>query len=84
MGGCQNDGPLLGPLNTRCRMIFRIQKGTIILTITHAIQAMFADSSPAHPFTHEAEIPDSLPPIGRTDSKEHEITSLQGATWEFP
>ena len=35
MGGCQNNGPLLGPLNTRCRIILRTQKGTIILTTTH-------------------------------------------------
>ena len=35
MGGCQNCGPLLGPRNTRCRILLRIQKGTIILTITH-------------------------------------------------
>ena len=35
MGGGQNYGPLLGPLNTRCRIIFRNQKGTIILTTTH-------------------------------------------------
>ena len=34
-GGCQNHGPLLGPLNTRCRIILRTQKGTIILTTTH-------------------------------------------------
>ena len=34
LGGCQNDGPLLGPLNTRCRMILRTQMGTIILTNT--------------------------------------------------
>ena len=27
MGGCQNYGPLLGPLNTRCRMILGTQKG---------------------------------------------------------
>ena len=31
----QNYGPLLGPLNTRCRIILRTQKGTIILTTTH-------------------------------------------------
>ena len=36
MGGCQNNGPLLGSLNTRCRTILRTQKGTIILTTTHA------------------------------------------------
>ena len=26
MGGCQNDGPRLGPLNTRCRIILRTPK----------------------------------------------------------
>ena len=35
MGGCLNYGPLLGPLNTRCRIILRTQKGTISLTATH-------------------------------------------------
>ena len=35
MGGCQNYGPSLGTLNIRCRLIIRIQKGTIILTTTH-------------------------------------------------
>ena len=35
MGGYQNYGPLLGPLNIRCRIILRTQKGTIILTTTH-------------------------------------------------
>ena len=35
MGGCQNYGFLLGPLNTRCRVILRTQKGTTILTTTH-------------------------------------------------
>ena len=35
MGGCQNYyGPFLGPLNTRCRITFRTQKGTIVLTTT--------------------------------------------------
>ena len=33
-GGCQNYGPLLGPLNTRCRIILRTQKVTIPLTTT--------------------------------------------------
>ena len=37
MGGCQNYGPLSGPLNTRCRTILRTQKGTIILTTTHML-----------------------------------------------
>ena len=32
MGSCQNSGPLLGPLNTRFRIILRAQKETIILT----------------------------------------------------
>ena len=39
MGGCQNYGILLGPLNTRCLILLRIQKGTIILTTTHIPQA---------------------------------------------
>ena len=34
MSGCQNYGPLLGPLNTRCRTIIGTQKGTMILTTT--------------------------------------------------
>ena len=28
------NGPLLGPLNTRCRIVLRTQKGTMILTTT--------------------------------------------------
>ena len=35
MGGCQNYGPFLGTLTIRCRIIIRIQTGTIILTTTH-------------------------------------------------
>ena len=37
MGGCQNVGPFLGTLNTRCRIIIGTQKekGTIILTTAH-------------------------------------------------
>ena len=35
MGSCQNYGPCLGTLNTRCRTIVRTQKGTLILTTTH-------------------------------------------------
>ena len=34
-GDCQNYGPLLGAVDTRCRTILRTQKGTIILTTTH-------------------------------------------------
>ena len=35
MGGCQNYGPFLCSLNTRCRTAIRTHKGTIILTTTH-------------------------------------------------
>ena len=35
MGGCQNYGPLLGPLNARCRIILQTPEGTTILTTTH-------------------------------------------------
>ena len=35
MGGSQNDGPVLGPLNTRRHIVLRTQKGTMILTTTH-------------------------------------------------
>ena len=35
MGGCQNHGPFLGTLNSRCRIVIGILKGTIILTIAH-------------------------------------------------
>ena len=35
VGGCQNDGPFLDTLNTRCRILIGTQKGTIILTTTH-------------------------------------------------
>ena len=35
MGSCQNRGPLLGTLNTRCRSILGTQKGTLILTTAH-------------------------------------------------
>ena len=37
MGDCQNDGPFLGTLNIRCRIILGIRKGTIILTTTQMI-----------------------------------------------
>ena len=35
MRSCQNYGPLLGTLNTRCHIILGAQKGTIILTTAH-------------------------------------------------
>ena len=38
MGSCQNDGPFLGTLNIRCRILLRTQEGTIILTTTHMTQ----------------------------------------------
>ena len=37
MGGCHNHGPILGPLNTRCRILVRTHKVTIILTTTHIL-----------------------------------------------
>ena len=37
MGGCQNYGPFLGTLYIRCRIIIRIQKGTIILPTTQML-----------------------------------------------
>ena len=37
MVGCQNYGPLWGPLNTRCRITLRTQKGTIMLRTTHVL-----------------------------------------------
>ena len=37
MCGCEHDSPLLGPLNTRCSIILRTQKGTIILTTVHVV-----------------------------------------------
>ena len=35
MGGCQNYGPILGPLITWCCIIVRNQKGAMILTTNH-------------------------------------------------
>ena len=32
IGSCQDYGPLLRPLNTRCLIVLRTQKGAIILT----------------------------------------------------
>ena len=44
MGGGQNDGPLSGPLNTRCRVIItRTPKGTIVLATTQ-VQSIFPKS----------------------------------------
>ena len=41
MGSCQNEGPFLGTLNSRCRVIMWTQKGTIILTTTHIHLILF-------------------------------------------
>ena len=35
MGSCENYGPFLGALYTRCRIIIGNPKETIILTTTH-------------------------------------------------
>ena len=40
MGGCENYGPLWGPLTTWCRIIRRTQKRTIILTTTHILDTI--------------------------------------------
>ena len=40
VSGCQNHGPFLGTLHTRCRSIIGIQKGTIILTTTHIAEIL--------------------------------------------
>ena len=42
MGGCQNYGPFLGTLNSRCRIIMGTQKGTIMLTTTHMTGSIVA------------------------------------------
>ena len=36
--------PFLGPLNTRCRIILRTPKGTIILTTTHMFDLRVSDA----------------------------------------
>ena len=43
MSGCQSYRPLLGPLDTRCPIILRTQKGTLILTTTHIVKNMVLD-----------------------------------------
>ena len=42
MGACQKSGPFLGPLNTRCRIMLRTKKGTIILTTIHISHSSLA------------------------------------------
>ena len=46
MGVCQNYGPRLGPINERCRIILRTQKGTIFLD-NHADGKFFLERVPA-------------------------------------
>ena len=46
MGGCENYGPFWGTLNTRCRILIGIQKGTIILTATHVVSDLLERGSP--------------------------------------
>ena len=41
MGGCQDYGFLLGPLNARRRATLRTQLGSIILTTTHVFYSRF-------------------------------------------
>ena len=51
MGGCENYGPLLGPLNNRCRIILRAPKGigtmgTYILGIEAYVRYLHGNSRP--------------------------------------
>ena len=50
MGSCQNQGPSLGTLNSRCRIILGTQKGTRILTTTHIVRLLIL-----HPIVWELE-----------------------------
>ena len=50
VSGCQNYGPVLGPLNTRCRIVLRTQKGTMILTTTHLRAHMSERTECLHAF----------------------------------
>ena len=43
VGGCQNYGPFLGPLNTRCCIISRTPRGTIILITIHVFRSLPPD-----------------------------------------
>ena len=45
IGGCQNYGPFLGTLKTRCSITIGIQKGTMILTTTHISNELLSDFS---------------------------------------
>ena len=54
MGDLQNYGPFLGPLNTRCRIILRTQKGTIILAATHIELDRDGPSPDGSPFSYFA------------------------------
>ena len=57
----------LGPLNTRCRIILRTRKGTLILTTTHMPLCIWtADSAPilGTPLVWIREMPGSRPFVG--------------------
>ena len=41
MGGCRNYDPFLGAPDIRCRIKIRIQKGILILTITHTQKVQY-------------------------------------------
>ena len=69
LGGCPNVGPVLGTLNTRCRIILGTRKGTIILTTTH-LNHDFIDDCARHLqpsngraclFTHHTSLPQLYP-----------------------
>ena len=50
MGGCQNYGPFVGPLNIRGRITMGIQKGTMILTTTN-MSSIFCGDTQYYPNT---------------------------------
>ena len=56
MSGCQNNGPFLGTLNIRCRMIIGIQKETIILTTTHMTSGLNLQIFPVSQESHVSPV----------------------------
>ena len=71
LGGYQNYGPLLGPLNTMCRIIKRSQKRTIVLTATHMI------TSPASKIT-----PSVPPPIPKSGPDGPQLSLAWALLWD--
>ena len=57
VGGCQNYGPFLGTLNSRCRIIIGNPKGTIILTTTHVVSKCHGPSKKAQFMQMTSESP---------------------------